>query len=104
MSEEKEILEKLDALNKRAEKIRKRSKVDDGTNYESSYEEITDEDRKGAQAGSEFLASVFGGGILGYGIDWFFQTTPWAMIVFIILGFVSGVYRANAAIQGSNKK
>ncbi len=104
INEKEEIIKKLDALNERAEQIRQRSKVDDGTNYETTHSPQTEEERKNTQAGSEFLASVLGGGIIGYGIDWFFDSTPWGMITFLILGFVSGVYRANATTQQSNKK
>ena len=37
-----------------------------------------------------------GGGLgigfgIGYGLDWAFGTTPWLMVVFVILGFIAGV-------------
>ena len=104
MSEEKEIIEKLDKLNERAEEIRKRNKVDDYDIYESSDAEATEGERRGARAGSEFLASILGGAIIGYGIDWLFLTKPWGMILFMILGFVSGTYRANATMQDKDEK
>ena len=28
---------------------------------------------------------------IGYGLDWAFGTTPWLMVVFVILGFIAGV-------------
>lgn len=71
---------------------------------ESTHDEPTEGEKRSARAGSEFLASVFAGGLIGYGIDWFFNTLPWGMIGFIIIGFISGVYRANAAIKASNDK
>lgn len=50
---------------------------------------------EGANMGYEFLAYVISGGLLGFGIDKFFDTLPWGMMVFIVFGFVAGVIRAN---------
>ncbi len=52
---------------------------------------------EGGRAGGDFLASVIAGGVVGYIIDYFAGTLPWGMILFLILGFVAGVYRANNA-------
>jgi ATP synthase protein I len=40
--------------------------------------------------GSEFVAGVIVGFVIGYGIDYFLGTTPWGMVVFLLLGFVAG--------------
>ncbi|MEM7215593.1 MAG: AtpZ/AtpI family protein [Pseudomonadota bacterium] len=40
---------------------------------------------------SEFISAILVGAAIGYGIDWLLGTTPWAMIVFLMLGFVAGV-------------
>jgi ATP synthase protein I len=40
---------------------------------------------------SEFAAAIVVGGALGYGADWLFNTQPWGMIIFILLGFAAGV-------------
>ena len=40
--------------------------------------------------GSEFVAGVIVGFVIGYGIDHFLGTTPWGMIVFLLLGFAAG--------------
>lgn len=53
--------------------------------------------------GSEFLALVISGALLGYGIDRFFSTAPWGMIFMILMGFVAGVYRANAAMKKNDE-
>ncbi len=53
---------------------------------------------------SEFISAILVGAILGYGIDWLVGTTPWAMIVFLLLGFVAGVMnvlRASGELSGS---
>jgi ATP synthase protein I len=40
--------------------------------------------------GSEFVAGVIVGFVVGYGIDVVFGTRPWGMIVFLLLGFAAG--------------
>jgi ATP synthase protein I len=40
---------------------------------------------------SEFVAGVIVGALLGYLLDRFAGTTPWGMIVFLLLGFCAGV-------------
>ncbi len=44
----------------------------------------------GIRYASEFSAAVIVGGMLGYGIDHFAGSTPWALLAGIILGFVAG--------------
>ena len=72
------------------------------TAYEHKKPEETDPDsaenlhqRAGiAQAfrlSSEFIAGVVVGAGIGYAIDTFFGTTPWGMIIFLMLGFVVAV-------------
>lgn len=41
--------------------------------------------------GSEFVAGVIVGFVIGYTIDQLFGTSPWGMIVFLLLGFAAGV-------------
>ncbi len=100
ISDEKQ--KELDDLEKRIETARK-SKTNE-INIKRETEENSPEAKKSARAGSEFLANIFAGALLGYGIDWYFGTTPWAMIFFILAGFISGVYRANAAMKESYKE
>jgi len=40
--------------------------------------------------GSEFIAGVIVGAVIGYSIDRLFGTTPWGMIIFLLLGFAAG--------------
>jgi ATP synthase protein I len=56
----------------------------------------------GSNIGYEFLAYVISGGLIGYVIDYFVGTLPWGLILFIILGFVGGVYRANDRMKNSD--
>ncbi|VVT27449.1 AtpZ/AtpI family protein [Rhizobium sp. EC-SD404] len=40
---------------------------------------------------SEFIAGIAVGAILGYGFDSYFETSPWGLIVLLMLGFAAGV-------------
>ena len=40
---------------------------------------------------SEFVAAIVVGGALGFGVDWFFKSQPWGIVIFILLGFAAGV-------------
>lgn len=46
---------------------------------------------RGWAAGIEFVGCVLVGGLLGYGIDRYAGTAPWAMIGLLLLGFVAGL-------------
>ncbi len=97
---------KLDDIEKRIYELRKSKTNEINLEQETTAakEKESPEDKKSARAGSEFLANIFAGALLGYGIDWYFKTTPWAMIFFIIMGFVSGVIRANEATKKTYEK
>lgn len=69
--------------------------------YEPQGPEASD-GTPGANAGYEFLAYVISGGIVGYAVDFFAKTLPWGLILFIILGFVLGVIRANKRMRESD--
>lgn len=40
---------------------------------------------------SEFAAGVIVGGGIGWFVDWFAGSSPWGLIVFLLLGFSAGV-------------
>ena len=45
----------------------------------------------GFRLSSELIAGVVVGTILGWGFDRLLSTSPWGLIVFMLLGFVAGV-------------
>ncbi|WP_336491499.1 AtpZ/AtpI family protein [Methylobacterium nigriterrae] len=49
------------------------------------------------QLSTEFVAGVIAGGILGWIFDRFLGTKPWGLIVFLMLGFITGVYNVMRA-------
>lgn len=45
----------------------------------------------GMRIASEFVSAILVGAAIGYAIDWIFDIAPFAMISFLLLGFVAGV-------------
>jgi ATP synthase protein I len=81
--------ESLDARRKRLDtelSARRKVEPEGGSNREAS---------KGyalaVKLSSEFIAGVVVGVILGYMFDRFLGTSPWGLIVFLLLGFCAGV-------------
>lgn len=48
---------------------------------------------------AEFVSGVLAGGLIGWGVDHFAGTRPWGLIVFLPLGFATGVYNLVKAAQ-----
>ena len=46
---------------------------------------------RGFQLSSELIAGVVVGALIGWGFDHLLSTSPWGLIVFVLLGFVAGV-------------
>ena len=46
---------------------------------------------------TEFVAGVIAGGGLGWLFDRWLGTSPWGMIVFLMLGFAAGIYNVMRA-------
>lgn len=51
--------------------------------------------------GSEFVAGVIVGFVIGYTIDRLFGTNPWGMIVFLLLGFAAGTMNVIRSARGA---
>ncbi|GEP09355.1 AtpZ/AtpI family protein [Methylobacterium gnaphalii] len=41
---------------------------------------------------TEFVAGVIAGGVLGWLFDRLLGTAPWGLVVFLVLGFITGIY------------
>ena len=46
---------------------------------------------RGFRLSSELIAGVVVGAAIGWGLDHMLSTSPWGMIVFVLLGFTAGV-------------
>ena len=53
----------------------------------------------GVQVGIELVAGVVGGGLIGYGLDRWFETWPLWFIVFFFLGAAAGMLNAYRHIK-----
>ena len=45
----------------------------------------------GLRLSSELVAGVLVGALIGWGIDYFLSSSPWGLIIFLMLGFAAGV-------------
>jgi ATP synthase protein I len=43
---------------------------------------------------AEFVAGILLGGAIGWGFDRLFNTSPWGLIAFVLLGFAAGALNA----------
>ena len=62
---------------------------------------------RGFRLASEFVAAIIVGAALGWGADTLFGTTPWGMIILLLLGFAAGVLnviRATAELNAEQAK
>jgi ATP synthase protein I len=66
-----------------------RPKGGDGTGYGQAF-----------RLSSEFIAGVVIGAVLGWGLDRLAGTSPWGLIVFLLLGFCAGVLNVVRASGG----
>jgi ATP synthase protein I len=73
-----------------------------GTVAEAARDKQSEESRKGMALGlkisSEFIAAIAVGTMLGYLIDRFVGTTPWGLIIFLLLGFCAGILNVLRAV------
>jgi ATP synthase protein I len=92
-SDEAALSARLGSLDQRLSEIRGSRKI--GTDP-SGNEQGTAQARASAMAvglrlSSELVAGVLVGAALGWGFDRLLSTSPWGLIVFLLLGFVAGV-------------
>jgi ATP synthase protein I len=69
---------------------------------EAKKEASSQESRKGMALGlkisSEFISAIAVGALLGYAIDRFAGTSPWGMIILLLLGFCAGILNVLRAV------
>jgi ATP synthase protein I len=49
---------------------------------------------------TELVAGAAVGTGIGWGVDRFFNTSPWATLVFSVLGWIAGLMNAYRAVKG----
>lgn len=77
----------LDKLEDRIEKARK--EFDEEHNPKPKQNESLSQ---GAKAGVELVGGMIGGGLIGFLLDKYFETSPLLFFIFFFLGVVTGFY------------
>ncbi len=85
-----------DSLDERRKRLAEGlAKVHAEDEAERRTEQSAEESRKGfamaIKLSSEFISAIIVGAMLGYLLDYFAGTSPWGMIVLLLLGFCAGV-------------
>ena len=96
---------RLDKLNQRITQLRGERK---GRDDEANAGSETTASRASAMAvglrlSSELVAGVIVGTVIGWTFDRLLSTSPWGMIVFVLLGFVAGVMNVMRSAGVSRK-
>ena len=54
--------------------------------------------------GVELVAAIVGFGLAGYGVDAYFDSSPWGLLVGLALGMVGGMYNAVRASLAAGRE
>jgi ATP synthase protein I len=92
-SDEAALSARLGSLEHRLSEIRGDRKVgiDQSGNEQDTAQARASAMAIGLRLSSELVAGVLGGAALGWGFDRLLSTSPWGLIVFLLLGFTAGV-------------
>ena len=58
---------------------------------------------RGLRLGSEFIAAVLVGAGIGFLLDLWLGTSPWILLVMLIVGFAAGVMNITRTVAAMNK-
>ena len=92
-SDEATLSARLGNLDQRLSDIRDNRKIetDKSGNEQDSAQAKASAMAIGLRLSSELVAGVLAGAALGWGFDRLLSTSPWGLIVFLLLGFIAGV-------------
>jgi len=92
-SDEAALSARLGSLDQRLSEIRGSRKIrtDPSGNEQGTAQARASAMAVGLRLSSELVAGVLVGAALGWGFDRLLSTSPWGLIVFLLLGFVAGV-------------
>ena len=94
--DEKDIAS-LEDFSKRLDAVRSiepdGSKTSNGSNIS-----ISGDLGRGMRIASELVAALLVGAAIGWGMDWYFGTGPWILLVGVGFGFAAGLVNVNRAI------
>ena len=92
-SDEAALSARLGSLDQRLSKIEgsRNIRTDQSGNEQEAAQAKASAMAVGLRLSSELVAGVLVGAALGWGFDRLLSTSPWGLIVFLLLGFVAGV-------------
>ena len=92
-SDEAALSARLGNLDQRLSKIRdsRKTGTDQSGNEQDAAQAKASAMAIGLRLSSELVAGVLVGAALGWGFDRLLSTSPWGLIVFLLLGFTAGV-------------
>ena len=92
-SDEAALSARLGSLDHRLSEIRGSRKIgtDQTGNEQDAAQAKASAMAVGLRLSSELVAGVLAGAALGWGFDRLLSTSPWGLIVFLLLGFTAGV-------------
>jgi ATP synthase protein I len=92
-SDEAALSARLGNLDQRLSKIKDSRKIgtDQSGNEKDNAQARASAMAMGFRLSSELVAGVLVGAALGWGFDRLLSTSPWGLIVFLLLGFTAGV-------------
>lgn len=96
---------RLSETSELAERIRKAQEARvaaEGGNRAASQQGDTTALARGLRIGSEFVAAILVGSGIGYLIDQFAGTSPWALLVMFMLGFAAGILNVTRVVAELN--
>jgi len=83
--------DRLDQRRKNLELELARLSADIEPDQSGDGHEMVNRSGQAVKLSSEFLAGIVVGIVLGLGFDKLFNTSPWGLIIFVLLGFLAGV-------------
>jgi len=92
-SDEAALSARLGSLDRRLSEVRDSRKIGTGQsgNEQDAAQAKASAMAMGLRLSSELVAGVLVGAGLGWGFDRLLSTSPWGLIVFLLLGFTAGV-------------
>jgi ATP synthase protein I len=92
-SEEAALSARLGSLDHRLSEIEgsRKIRIDQSGNEQDAAQAKASAMAVGLRLSSELVAGVLAGAALGWGFDRLLSTSPWGLIVFLLLGFTAGV-------------
>lgn len=105
-SEDRDLAQRLDELGRRLS-----AKEEEALAIQKALEPNAGADASamsnGLRLSGEFIAGVVAGGGIGWAVDTYLGLSPWGLIVFLLLGFLTGVWnvlRAAGYLKASDGK